>query len=57
MKAIIVDDEPKARENLQILLQDFVEGVEQPSRRFATMVAGQDLFVSHGVCALGVHLS
>ena len=28
MKAIIVDDEPKARENLQILLQDFVEGVE-----------------------------
>jgi two-component system LytT family response regulator len=28
LKAIIVDDEPKARENLQILLQDFVEGVE-----------------------------
>jgi len=28
VKAIIVDDEPKARENLQILLQDFVEGVE-----------------------------
>lgn len=28
LKAIIVDDEPKARENLQILLQDFVKGVE-----------------------------
>src|SRR5688572_3520913 len=28
LKALIVDDEPKARENLQILLQDFVEGVE-----------------------------
>jgi two-component system, LytTR family, response regulator len=28
LKAIIVDDELKARENLQILLQDFVEGVE-----------------------------
>ena len=28
LKAIIVDDEPKARENLQLLLQDFVEGVE-----------------------------
>lgn len=27
LKAIIVDDEPKARENLQILLQDFVKGV------------------------------
>lgn len=28
LKAIIVDDEPKARENLQLLLQDFVQGVE-----------------------------
>ena len=28
LKALIVDDEPKARENLQILLTDFVEGVE-----------------------------
>jgi two-component system LytT family response regulator len=28
LKAIIVDDEPKARENLQILLGDFVQGVE-----------------------------
>jgi two-component system, LytTR family, response regulator len=28
LKALIVDDEPKARENLQILLHDFVEGVE-----------------------------
>ena len=28
LKAIIVDDELKARENLQILLQDFVQGVE-----------------------------
>jgi two-component system, LytTR family, response regulator len=28
LKALIVDDEPKARENLQILLQDFVEGVQ-----------------------------
>ena len=28
LKAIIVDDEPKARENLQILLQDCVKGVE-----------------------------
>jgi two-component system, LytTR family, response regulator len=28
LKAVIVDDEPKARENLQILLHDFVEGVE-----------------------------
>lgn len=28
LKAIIVDDEPKARENLQLLLQDFVEGVQ-----------------------------
>jgi len=28
LKALIVDDEPKARENLEILLQDFVEGVE-----------------------------
>jgi len=27
LKALIVDDEPKARENLQILLHDFVEGV------------------------------
>ena len=28
LKAIIVDDEPKARENLQLLLHDFVKGVE-----------------------------
>jgi len=28
LKALIVDDEPKARENLEILLHDFVEGVE-----------------------------
>lgn len=28
LKALIVDDELKARENLQILLHDFVEGVE-----------------------------
>ena len=28
LKALIVDDEPKARENLHILLTDFVEGVE-----------------------------
>jgi two-component system LytT family response regulator len=28
LKAIIVDDEAKARENLQLLLQDFVKGVE-----------------------------
>jgi two-component system LytT family response regulator len=28
LKAIIVDDELKARENLQILLQDFVKGIE-----------------------------
>lgn len=28
LKAIIVDDESKSRESLQILLQDFVEGVE-----------------------------
>ena len=28
LKALIVDDEPKARENLEILLHDFVDGVE-----------------------------
>jgi two-component system LytT family response regulator len=28
LRAIIVDDEAKARENLAILLQDFVKGVE-----------------------------
>jgi two-component system LytT family response regulator len=28
LKALIVDDEPKARENLQILLHDFIDGVE-----------------------------